>query len=239
MATYLYDEALLHKIKGWTHTTKITVLGVNETTRLFEQLGDENNDEPIKLPLIAISRNRGYSIINGGTGKRMMSYEGVSYDRNIYNEGTEDAYTTTGSISAIPISISYQLDVYTRFAKEADVLMRNLIFNIVNYPMFEIEIPTAHIKHTARFVLSDNVEDNSDVPERFVAGNFTRLSVILTVDDAYLWDVRELRDTAIDVILDDSNEPWVWNEDGTKVEFPDLSQMQHFTIPDPTTLKLE
>ena len=38
--------------------------------------------------------------------------------------------------------------------------------------------------------LNDTIDDNSDVPERFTIGNFTRLSLIITVDDAYLWDTR-------------------------------------------------
>ncbi len=236
MATYLYDEALLQKIKKWTHSTQLTVLGVNETTRLFEQIGDTTQDKPIELPLITISRSRGYNIINAGTTKRMMSYEGVSYDKHIYNPGTENAYSTTSSMSAIPVSISYQLDVYTRFAKEADILMRNLIFNLINYPSLEVEIPTSHLKHVARITLNDVVEDNSDVPERFVVGNFTRLSIMFTIDDAYLWDVRELRDTTIDIILDSTNEPWVWNDEHTKVEYPDLSHEERFEIPDPLTL---
>lgn len=237
MATYLYDEALLNKIRGWTHSTKMTVLGVNETTRLFEQLGDMKNDNPIELPLITISRGRGYNIINSGTTKRMMSYEGTSINKSIYNKDTEDAYTTTDTVTAIPVSLSYQLDVYTRFAKEADILMRNLIFNLINYPAFEVEIPKAHLTHTARITLNDVVEDTSDVPERFIVGNFTRLSILFTVDDAYLWDVRELRDTTIDIILDSTNEPWVWNEEHTKVEYPDLSKEERFELPDPLTLE--
>ena len=100
MATYLYDEALLQKIKKWTHSTQLTVLGVNETTRLFEQIGDTTQDKPIELPLITISRSRGYNIINAGTTKRMMSYEGVSYDKHIYNSGTEnECYSCINFIS--------------------------------------------------------------------------------------------------------------------------------------------
>lgn len=237
MSTSLYDKALLEKIRSWTSTTKLQVLGVNETTRLFEVLGDTDNDESIKLPMITISRNRGFNIINSGTTKRMMSYEGVSFDHTVYNQGTDDAYSTTHSLGAIPISLPYQLDIYTRYAEEADILVRNLIFNIINYPSFEVEIPNSNgLKHVARLQLSDNVEDNSDVPERFVVGNFTRLSLIITVDDAYLWDVRELHDVAIDIILDDTSEPWVWNDEHTKVEFPDLSNSEHFKIPDPSSL---
>lgn len=237
MSTAIYDKALLEKIKNWTSTTKLNVLGVNETTRLFEILGDTEDDKPITLPMITLSRNRGFNIINAGTTKRMMSYEGVSIDHTVYNEGTEDAYSTTKSVQAIPVSLSYQLDVYTRFAEEADILVRNLVFNIINYPSFEVEIPNSNgMVHTARITLNDTIDDNSDVPERFTIGNFTRLSLIITVDDAYLWDTRELHDVAIDLILDDSNEPWEWDEDGTKVIKPDLSKREHFTIPDPSSL---
>ena len=35
-----------------------------------------------------------------------------------------------------------------------------------------------------------NVDDNSDVPERLIPGQFTRLTFGLTVDDAYLFDIR-------------------------------------------------
>ena len=90
--------------------------------------------------------------------------------------------------------------------------------------------------HTARITLNDTIDDNSDVPERFIIGNFTRLSLIITVDDAYLWDTRELHDVAIDLILDDSNEPWEWDEDGKKVIKPDLSKREHITIPEPSSL---
>lgn len=237
MSTAIYDKALLEKIRRWTSTTKLQVLGVNETTRLFEILGDTENDKPITLPMITLSRNRGFNIINDGTTKRMMSYEGASYNHTVYNKGTEDAYATTSSIQAIPVSLSYQLDVYTRFAEEADILVRNLVFNIINYPSFEVEIPnTDGIKHTARITLNDTIDDNSDVPERFIVGNFTRLSLVITVDDAYLWDTRELHDVAIDLIIDDSNEPWEWNEDRTQVIKPDLSENERIKIPDPSSL---
>lgn len=51
------------------------------------------------------------------------------------------------------------------------------------------------IEHKSTIVLSDEVMDNSDIPERFVSGNFTRLSLNISIPDAYLWDVR-LKDTS-------------------------------------------
>ena len=64
MSAYYYDTALLEKIKKWTDGTNITITGVNETKRLFEVVADGNQDKPIKLPLIAITRNGGYTILN-------------------------------------------------------------------------------------------------------------------------------------------------------------------------------
>ena len=264
MATYLYDEALTKKIKYWTQASDVHVYSSNETQNLFEVLADVSDDAPIELPIITIRRDRGYNIIDGGTTKRPLSYDGFSisdqtfdsyddaldfcntkgldedvilpksywvnglrfetfakaaeyceekgiYRKNIHTASWQKYYIKTSdihpqyttAIRAIPISISYQLDVYARYAKEADLLMRNLVFNIINYPAFTISIPKANLIHTARLVLGDVISDNSDIPERFIEGNMTRLTASLTIDNARLWDTRELRNAEIEVIFDD------------------------------------
>ena len=38
--------------------------------------------------------------------------------------------------------------------------------------------------------MSEDVEDNSSVPERLINGQFTRFTFNITIDDAYLWDTR-------------------------------------------------
>lgn len=278
MATYLYDEALVKKLRHWTEATNVHVYSVEETRNLFEVMADESNDSPIELPIISLRRTRGYNIIDGGTTKRPLSYEGFavtdkefdSYNAAIefcednglnkkiilpksfwiddrkfktYAEAVEycnennlnplQVHTATWekyyipsndihpqyteSVRAIPISIPYQLDVYARYAKEADLLMRNLVFNIINYPGFTISIPKANLIHTARLVLGDTIEDNSNIPERFIEGNMTRLTASITVDNARLWDTRNLRNAEIDIVVDDTYEPEY------DVYFPDYS----------------
>ena len=64
MAVRFYDDALLQKLNKWAANSPLTITGVNETRRLFEVVSDMNNDRPIQLPLIALSRNAGYSISN-------------------------------------------------------------------------------------------------------------------------------------------------------------------------------
>ena len=184
MAVRFYDDALLAKLKKWTADTQVQLTGVSETRRLFEIISDTTNDKPIQLPLIALSRNGGYTI-----------HEKYKQPKT-YN-GSKIVATTDGgaSLNAIPISITYQIDVYARYLAEADEYARNIVFNIINYPKLTIEIPyeDTGFQHDANIRLTTDVEDNSDIPERLIPGQFTRFTIGIDIDDAYLFDVR-LRD---------------------------------------------
>ena len=183
MSTKLYDDAVVEKLRNWTQNTSITVTGPNETRRLFEVTADVNNDNPIKLPLLAVTRNRSFEILDFGVGKQPMSYDGLTLDAN--NE-------QASQLNSIPIRLSYQLDVYTRYAEEADEYTRNLVFNIINFPKLTINIPynNENYKHDAHLKMASGIEDNSDIPERLIAGQFTRVTLHFSIEDARLWDVR-------------------------------------------------
>lgn len=188
MAVRFYDEALVAKLKKWTQDTDVTLLGVNETKRRFEVLADKNNDQPIKLPLITLSRNGGYTILS--KNKKPLSYDGNTFVRS--ND-------KSALLNGIPISIQYQIDIYTRYLEEADEYARNIVFNIVNYPKLNIEIPYEDLglTHDANIMLSSDVDDNSDIPERLIPGQFTRLTIGIVIDDAYLFDVHIKKNLSI------------------------------------------
>lgn len=181
MSVNLYDKALLDKLRRWTLDTAIVVTGVDESTALFSAIADQSNDKPIQLPLIALSRPGGFSIEE--KYKQPKSYN-----------GTKIAYSDKNGakLNAIKISIPYQLDIYTRYQAEADEYIRNIVFNIINYPVVNIEIPyhDLGISHTSNIRLASDVEDNSDIPERLITGQFKRYTIDLVIDDAYLFDIR-------------------------------------------------
>lgn len=181
MAVRFYDEALLEKFKRWTQDTEVTLLGVNDTKRRFEVIADKTNDAPLKLPIIALSRNGGYTILE-------RYKKPLSYDANRFVQTPDKGVRLNG----IPISIQYQIDIYTRYLEEADEYARNIVFNIINYPKLNIEIPYEDIglTHDANIRLNSDVEDNSDIPERLIPDQFTRLTIGIDIDDAYLFDVR-------------------------------------------------
>lgn len=200
MSVYFYDEALLSKIKYWTEKTQLHVYGVDEIRDLFQVMADENNDKPISLPILTITRPKGYSIIN--SNKKPTTYNGI---RVIQGE------ETASMLAQIPINIQYQFDVYTRFQKEADMYMRNLVFNIINYPTLSIVIPYRDInfKHNANIRISSDVMDTSNNSVKVFNGQFTRLSITVNIDDAYLWDLR----VANNLSIEDTNVLFVRNPD--------------------------
>lgn len=181
MGAYLYDEALVEKIRRWSDRTALSIIGVDETERLFESIADRTNDNPIALPLISITRPNGYSV--NITGKRWGTHSGLNI------QSTQDKSFV---LNTIPITIEYQIDVYTRHQKEAETYARNLIFNIINYPKLTVEIPYegTHFRHDSNIRLTGGVENTSNLAQRIVPGQFTRYSIGIDIDDAFLWDIR-------------------------------------------------
>lgn len=183
MGAYLYDEALVAKVKNWTENTDIHLYGPNEYRRLIEVIADETKDKPIELPILSISREDGYEILN--PQKQPLTYDGL----------TLSAHKEKSLIlNAIPISLKYKIDVLTRYEKEADAYMRNLIFNIINFPTLPITIPynsdsAKDIVHNSFIRIVTDVANTSD-QGRLSIGQFTRLTIGISIDDAYLWDTR-------------------------------------------------
>lgn len=209
MSVYFYDEALLQKLKRWTEKSEIQIYSPEDTKQLFQVIADKTNDKPIQLPIICLRRNAGYEILN--FNKQPLTYDGMSLEswNNIeYSKGIVEPGNTI-QLNAIPISISYQLDVYTRYLKEADSYIRNFIFNIINYPTLQVVVPynDLNFTHNANIRVSSTVSDNSDIPERLITGQFTRMSLDIDIDDAYLWDVKVRNNVII-------------NGEGISVQYP-------------------
>ena len=180
LAIRYYDQALVNKIKGWVKDQNLVILSPQESTRLFQMQSDLNNDKPLTLPLIAISRDPNIEIIS--TTRKSLTYDGGHLD------GNEDI---SKLLNAVPIKLSYQLDIYTRYFAEADEYARNFLFNLINFPRITIEIPynNSNILHDSTVLVEQRITDNSDIKERLIPGQFSRLTLGLTIDDAYMFSI--------------------------------------------------
>lgn len=190
MSAYIYDQALVEKFKFWTNKTEIQIYGPEQTRRMFEVMADKQEDKKIKLPIICLRRVNGYSISN--INKRVLTYDGLTLDADEQKSVT---------LNAIPILINYQVDVYTKYYKDADAISRDIVFNVINHPTMEVVIPYNGVDYThyCNLRIAETVEDNSDIPEHLFQGQFTRFTMNLNIDDAYLWDARVRSNVSIDV----------------------------------------
>lgn len=183
MAIRFYDEAIANKINSWlpkSKNRKIQVLKPDEVKRLFSIEADERNDKPIQLPLIAISRETQIDVIH--PTKRAMSFDGMMLE----SDGRH-----TIQLDAVPISLTYQIDMYTRHFDEGDELLREMIFKIINNPQLVIELPynNQHLKQVCAMKLQGSVEDTSAISERLFSGQFTRWTMRVDIDGAYLYSI--------------------------------------------------
>ena len=203
MAIRYYDEALANKINSWlpkAKNRKIQVLKPDEVKRLFTIEADERNDKPIQLPLIAISRETQIDVLH--PTKRAMSFDGMMLE----SDGKH-----TIQLDAVPISITYQLDIYTRHFDEGDELLRELIFKIINNPQLTVTLPynNQNLIQVCAMKMQGRVEDTSSISERLFSGQFTRWTLRLNIDGAYLYSIPYVDNVKVDYELQvgRNNEP--------------------------------
>lgn len=187
MAISYYDDAVTQKIQGWlADSSKLRVLSPDESTRLFQLNAEDNNDQQIKLPIIAISRNKDIEIESAI--KQNKSFDGVVI-------GGEETPTraTTIHMNVIPIKTTYQLDIYTKKRIEADEYVRQYLFKLINNPQIIIEIPYNNcvIKHTANLRVLNTVSDTSDISTHIFPGQFYKWTIQLELQDGFLFSIPQ------------------------------------------------
>lgn len=224
MSVDLYDNSLLQKLNYWTENTEIAVYNVDESNRLIQVIADKTDDKSIKLPIIAIRRSNGFTINN--PNKKPMSFDGLTintklnaeydslvndfklgkisreeYSKKLDEIYSSDEYGKLPTLNAVPITLSYNLDVYTRYQRENDALIRNLIFNIINYPTIQVKFNYEQIpiEHNSNLILGPNVETSFPVIKLF-PDQICKQTLSISLEDAYLWDVRIRSAVSIDAL---------------------------------------
>ena len=185
MAIGYYDEAITQKIKGWlADSSKLRVLSPDESTRLIQLAAEDSNDKPLKLPLIAISRNKDIEIESAI--KQNRSFDGLVIHK-------DNATATTVHLNVIPVKTTYQLDIYTKKQIEADEYVRQYLFKLINNPQIVIEIPYNNciVKHTANLRVLNTVSDTSDISTHVFPGQFYKWTIQLELQDGFLFSIPQ------------------------------------------------
>ncbi|HHW90864.1 MAG TPA: hypothetical protein GX745_08200 [Clostridiales bacterium] len=184
MGLRYYDDALSAKIAAWvaplTGKSKIQVLKPDEIKKLYTIEADESANDSLKLPLIAISRNTEIEVRH--RTKQPMSYDGLMLE----SDGEQAL-----QLDAIPVDLTYQIDMFTRRYDEGDELLREMLFKIVNNPQLVVEFTYNNKtqKHVSSILLHSTVRDNSDISERLFSGQFTRWTLGIDIIGAYIFSL--------------------------------------------------
>jgi hypothetical protein len=208
MAISYYDEAVTAKIKKWlADSSQLRVLGPDETNRLIQLNAEDRKDKPLKLPLLAISRNKDLEIESAI--KQNRSFDGLVIDNN--KETGETVH-----MNVIPVKTTYQLDIYTKTRIEGDEYVRQYLFKLINNPQIIIDIPYngLFIRHTANLRVLNTISDTSDIPNHLFPGQFYRWTIQLELHDGFLfslprkagWRLIGIEVTAVDKIIDPTEE---------------------------------
>lgn len=208
MAISYYDEAITQKIKSWlADSSKLRVLSPDESSRLIQLMAEDSKDKPLKLPVIAISRNKDIEL--GSAIKQNKSFDG-------FVVSSDSKTSTVVHMNVIPIKTTYQLDIYTKKRIEADEYVRQYLFKLINNPQIIVEIPYNNyiLKHTANLRVLNTISDTSDIPSHVFNGQFYKWTIQLELQDGFLFSVPQKHGwkfvgvvvTAADKIVDPPDE---------------------------------
>jgi hypothetical protein len=194
MAISYYDEAITQKIQNWLPTTtKLRVLSPDESTRLISLAAEDSLDQPLTLPLIALSRNKDIELLSAI--KQNKSFDGLVIQ--------SDAQTkTTVHLNVIPIKTTYQLDIYTKTQMEADEYIRQFLFKLINNPQIIVEIlyNGKIVKHTANLRVLNTISDTSDISVHLFSGQFYKWTIQLELQDGFLFSIPQKEGKVIESI---------------------------------------
>lgn len=182
MGVRFYDQALLDKLRSWVKDPNATILGPGDINRTFQIIADKTNDKPITFPLIILSRDGTVNLNNNSM--RPLTYDGYKLI------GSSDDSKRV-QLNGVPITLNYQIDIVTKYYAEADEYVRNFVFNLINYPNVQINIPYNDLNfiHKSSIVLDPAIVDNSDNPQRLFQGQLSDWSIKFSIDNAYLFSV--------------------------------------------------
>lgn len=200
MSIYLYDESLKNKVSGWLNSSKakkeIKVFNPTTKDNVFQMLADQSNDKQIEFPIIEISRDPDVEVLQNQM--KEMSFMGI---------GLAKTKEKTLHLDAIPIVISYQLDIWGKDFKEVDALVRTFTFKFINDRTIPITLTTDGYDyvHYSNVKLNSTIEDNSDTPQQLFGDQFCRWTFHLVIDDAYMFTMPtdenySISDYAVEIV---------------------------------------
>lgn len=186
VSVYAYDKALVSDLKARFSSSPVKDSKVNDTVQIgspdlmYNIIGQLNKDQPI-LPFISLQR------LNWQLNLDRQGYQTFIGDQ-VYTRLGVDNKPIEVRAQVIPITINWQLSVWTRDRITNDALVREILWYYHLRPSLLVYVQHGlNIAHKFNIYFNSGIEDNSDLANQINNGTYFRQDLSLYSDDSYLW----------------------------------------------------
>lgn len=176
-----YDYIVAERLKSWLpDNSNLRVLEPDDYKQLFSTYADDKKDKNFTLPMIALERGSSMQLVSNV--KQSRSFDGLRL---------ADNRKETILLNVIPVTIDYKFHIYTKTYAESDEYVRQFLFKLINNPtlLIDIEYNGITFKHTTNMRIGNTVEDSSASAGRLYAGQFTRRTISIEMQDCFLFSL--------------------------------------------------
>lgn len=198
VGVYAYDISLVNDLRARFRQPPITESDINDKVvmaspdQVFRVIGQMDNDQVV-MPFVSLQR-LGWQL----NLDRQMSQTFVG-DRVVMQNPDNPKETLEVRAQVIPITINWQMDVWTRDRITNDALVREILWYYHLRPTLNIRVLHGlNMIHTFNIMFNSEIEDNSDIQNTANRGNLVRSTLSLYSEDCYLWKANHQPIVGID-----------------------------------------
>ena len=186
VSVYAYDRALVTDLRARFSKSPVNDSTVNSTVQIgpaeqmYNIVGQLNGDRPI-LPFVSLQR------LNWQLNLDRQGYQTFIGDQ-VYTRLASDNKPQEVRAQVIPITINWQLSVWTADRITNDALVREILWYYHLRPSLLVYVQHGlNIAHKFNIYFNSGIEDNSDIANHINNGSYFRQDLSLYSDDTYLW----------------------------------------------------
>jgi hypothetical protein len=173
MSFYLYDEALVDRLRKITGDDRIHIVHPDQSVSFLAQF----DKDKVQFPVIVVTRAPSATI---NPPNQVAVLKGQSVRINEDN--------TASKIKLIPMRLEWSIDVYAVDRYTCDEIVRELIFYFTTYPRFQVKVPyDLDVPQNFDVLLGTEVVDNTDLTEFPNTGELFRETISVYTENAHLY----------------------------------------------------
>lgn len=182
---YAYDKALVEDLRARFNSSPVDSevnknVQIGPAEQMFNIIGSLEDDNII-MPFISLERQDWQLNLD------RQGYQTFVGDE-VYTRLDSENKPVEVRAQAIPITINYRLSVWSEDRITNDALCREILFYYHLRPTLMVYVGHGiNMAHKFNIYFNSGIEDNSDIANHTVRGQYFRQDMTLYTDDAYLW----------------------------------------------------